>query len=85
MPPMRILGFASESILFKGDSVVTDVPVKAVDGLPYVLIESKKFLQDNRSSLDFGVGRGFQPVPGAPWVPFDRSVQPAEPPSPLHE
>lgn len=43
-----------------------DVPLKVVDGLPYAFILGKQFLQDNRSALDFGVGRGFQPVPGAP-------------------
>lgn len=85
VPPMRIEGSTSVPILFKGDSVVRNVPLKVVDGLPYAFILGKQFLQDNRSALDFGVGKGFQPVPGAPWVSFSRAVRPADPLSPLPE
>ena len=85
VPPMRIEGSTSVPVLFKGDSVVRDVPLKVVDGLPYAFILGKQFLQDNRSALDFGVGRGFQPTPGAPWVPFSSPVSKPDSLSPLYE
>ena len=85
VPPMRIAGSTSVPVLFKGDSVARDVPLKVVDGLPYAFILGKQFLQRNRSALDFALGRGFQPVPGAPWVPFSRAVRPVDPLGALYE
>ncbi|CAN0513080.1 unnamed protein product, partial [Scytosiphon promiscuus] len=38
VPPMRILRSTLVPNLFNRDSVVRDVPVKAVDGLPYAMI-----------------------------------------------
>jgi len=82
---MRIVRSTTVPILFRGDAVVRDVPVRVVDKLLYGFILGKQFLQDNGSALDFGAGRGLQLVPGAPWVPFRRSVNPVDVLSPVQE
>lgn len=69
-PPMHILGQVAVPLFFEGDEKAREITVRVVDGLPYGMIIGAEFFRRNRSALDFRPFRGFQPEPGAPWVPF---------------
>lgn len=69
-PPMHILGHVAVPLFFEGDDTVREIPVRVVDGLPYGMIIGAEYFKRNQSALDFLPFRGFQPEPGAPWVPF---------------
>ena len=73
-PPMQILGQVAVPLLFENDSKCREVSFRVVDGLPYAAVLGKRYLKRNKSALDFRPFKGFQPEPGAPFVPFSKEL-----------
>ena len=72
--PMAIKGSVKIPVVLTGDATVRTIRVRVVVGLPYAFIVGASYFRTNRSVLNFGEGKGLQPIPGAPWVPFDDPV-----------
>ena len=69
-PPMRILGQVAIPLFFENDEKVREITFRVTDQLPYSMIIGCQYFKRNKSALDFRPYRGFQPQPGAPWIPF---------------
>ena len=82
IPPMRVLGSARIPIVFLPEDCVHNIAVRIVEGLPYGFILGARFFYANKSTLNFGIDKGFKPTPASPWVPFlDKNMTASNSPS----
>ena len=70
VPGMQIVGWTVLKIVFPREDCVRNILVRVVPDLPYRFILGASFFRANRSVISIEKGKGFQPSPGAPWLPF---------------
>ena len=67
---MQILGSTVLPIVFPPEDRVRNILVRVVEDRPNGFISGASFFRANGSVISLEKGKGFQPSPGAPWVPF---------------
>ena len=70
VPGMEIIGSTVLPVVLPPEDKARDIAVRVVKGLPYAFILGASYFRANNSVISLGEGKGFQPSPGAPWVPF---------------
>ena len=70
VPGMEIMGSTVLPIVLPPEDRAQDIPVRIVRDLSYAFILGASYFRANSSVISLGEGKGFQPSPGALWVPF---------------
>ena len=70
VPGMEIIGSTMLPIALPLEDKARDISVRIVRDFPYDFILGASLFRSNNSVISLGEGKGFQPSPGAPWVPF---------------
>ena len=67
---MQMLGSTDMPIVLQPEDRVKNILVRLVLDLPYGFVLGARVLRVKRSVISLEKGKGLQPSPGAPWVPF---------------